>query len=113
MSWRTCTGPKLLLRSRISRMGSVTDAPSWSSRWPDPMPGPATVSFGGAIRPLLDARAGAGGLDALADLGDRERARVHDVHHVGLGDDLGRQQQCLQVVVRRLRVGELGQGQAG
>src|SRR5436190_3227101 len=103
-SRRTCTGPKLLFSSRISRMGSGTGPPScW---WPDTASCPATVSSGGAIG-LLDARSAAGCLDTLADLGCCQSPGVDHVHHVGLRDDLSREQQRLQVVAGRLRVVEL------
>ena len=60
-----------------------------AARWPD----------GTTVRPairdsvmpvLLDAQFGARGLDALADLGDRERTGLDHVHHVGLRDDVSR-----------------------
>src|SRR3954469_20627872 len=106
MSCRTWTGPKLLFRARISRMGS-------DNAFLLLVAGPYVVSGHRVLRRcdqlLLDAHRGALGLDALADVRDRERARVDHVHHVGLRDDLGREQQRLQVVLRRLRVVELAQ----
>src|SRR3954454_21483507 len=109
-SWRTCTGPKLLFSPRISRSGSVTVFPPAGGRTIRPS---GHLVLGRCDRRLLDARGGARGLDALADLGGRERTGVDHVHHVGLRDDMRRQQDRLQVVTRRLRAGELLQRQSG
>src|SRR3954447_12804713 len=125
-SCRTCTGPKLLLSLEISRIGSVTrgllgrSALDWLlvlRRWPGgsaPAPPSWIRDVGpGKVPPSLDAELRAVVLDALADVGRRKRARVDDVLDVRLGDDLRRQQQRLDLVVRSVRVLERRQRDAG
>src|SRR6266540_3496764 len=114
-SWRTWTGPKLLLSLRAERMGSVTGSAfgvlrcgGESRRWPDRIrPGHRHNRRSGDPEVLTF------GLDSLADLVSLQRAGVDDVRDVGLGDDLGRQEQRLQLVAGRLRVVERAQGQPG
>src|SRR3954447_7108829 len=88
-SCSTCTGPKRLFSFRISRIGSVIHLL---------LPG-APVRVG-----LLDAGLVALLLDAVADVGGLEGARVDDVLHVVVGDHLGRQEHRLQRGVVRVEL---------
>src|SRR3954467_5007525 len=120
-SCRTWTGPKLLLSRRAVRIGSVTVPPlpgrsrfgaGWSGRRRGrPGRDPAAHAQTSTLRAglLLGGQIRAGGLDALADLSLRQGTGVDHVGDIRLGDDLRRQEQRLDLVVGRLRVGEVGQ----